>query len=88
MAKERGSFEVFDAELEKNNPMIIRLSEVDSELAQLLKEGRRNIALTTVAPAGCLVENSKIKTDKGELSLIDLFLVNGYDLESLRGVRT
>jgi len=52
MAKERGSFEVFDAELEKNNPLIQRLSESDLELAQLLKEGRRNISLLTIAPTG------------------------------------
>jgi ribonucleoside-diphosphate reductase alpha chain len=49
---DRGSFEVFDAEKEKNNPMIKRLSEADSELAELLKLGRRNIALLTIAPTG------------------------------------
>lgn len=52
LAKERGSFEVFNAELEKNNPFIKRLSDADPELAELLKQGRRNISLLTIAPTG------------------------------------
>lgn len=52
LAKERGSFSIFDNELEKNNPFIKRLSEADPELSELLKHGRRNIALLTIAPAG------------------------------------
>ena len=32
MAKERGAFEIFDAEREKNNPFINRLREADPEL--------------------------------------------------------
>jgi len=52
LSKERGTFDIFDSELEKNNPLIKRLSESDEELAQLLKEGRRNIALLTIAPTG------------------------------------
>jgi len=52
LAQERGSFEVFDHELEKDNVFIKRLSEADSELAEMLKIGRRNIALLTIAPTG------------------------------------
>ena len=52
LAKERGSFPIFDAEKEKNNPFITRLMEADSELAGLIKEGRRNIALLTISPTG------------------------------------
>lgn len=52
LAKERGSFGVFDAKREVNNPFIQRLSSADSELAELLKYGRRNIALLTIAPTG------------------------------------
>ncbi len=53
MARDRGAFEVFDAEKEKNNPMICRLREADSSLYEdMLKYGRRNIAMLTIAPTG------------------------------------
>ncbi len=53
LAKERGAFSIFNAEREKNNPFILRLKEADSELySDMLKFGRRNIALLTIAPTG------------------------------------
>ncbi len=53
MAKERGAFEIFDANLEKDNPFINRLKEADEELYNnMLKYGRRNIACLTIAPTG------------------------------------
>lgn len=53
MAKERGAFEVYNAEKEKNNPFILRLKEADENLYQdMVKYGRRNIALLTIAPTG------------------------------------
>ena len=53
MAKERGAFEIYDAEREKNNPFINRLKDADSELyEEMRKYGRRNIACLTIAPTG------------------------------------
>ena len=53
MAKERGAFEVYDAQREKNNPYINRLKEADPELYDsMVKYGRRNIACLTIAPTG------------------------------------
>lgn len=53
MAKERGAFEVFDAEREKNNPFINRLKDADPKLYDdMVKYGRRNIACLTIAPTG------------------------------------
>ena len=53
MAKERGAFEVYDTEREKNNPFINRLREADPELYEEMKQfGRRNIACLTIAPTG------------------------------------
>lgn len=53
MAKERGAFEIYDAEREKDNPFINRLKEADPKLyADMVKYGRRNIALLTIAPTG------------------------------------
>ncbi len=53
MARERGAFEVYDTEREKNNPYIKRLAEADPEFYELMKKyGRRNIACLTIAPTG------------------------------------
>lgn len=53
MAKERGSFTVFDWKREMNNPYIQRLAEADPELYERMKKyGRRNIACLTIAPTG------------------------------------
>ena len=53
MARDRGAFTIFDAEKEKNNPMIARLREADPQLYEdMLKYGRRNIAMLTIAPTG------------------------------------
>ncbi len=53
LAEERGAFEVYDAEREKNNPYILRLRESDPELYErMVRSGRRNIACLTIAPTG------------------------------------
>ena len=53
MAKERGSFTVYDWKRESNNPYIQRLAEADPELYERMKKyGRRNIACLTIAPTG------------------------------------
>jgi ribonucleoside-diphosphate reductase alpha chain len=53
LAKDRGSFPVYDGEREKNNPFIQRLREADPALyEEMLVQGRRNIALLTIAPTG------------------------------------
>lgn len=53
MAEERGSFPIWDAEREKNNPFMLRIKGENPELYdRLVKYGRRNIALLTIAPTG------------------------------------
>ncbi len=53
LARQRGAFEIFDAEREKNNPFINRLKEASPELYEnMVKYGRRNIACLTIAPTG------------------------------------
>jgi len=53
LAKERGPFTIFDAEREKNNPFIVRMKEADPVMySNMVKFGRRNIALLTIAPTG------------------------------------
>ncbi|WP_415954784.1 adenosylcobalamin-dependent ribonucleoside-diphosphate reductase [Phocaeicola coprophilus] len=53
MAKERGAFEIYDAEREKNNPFINRIKDADPALYEdMVRYGRRNIACLTIAPTG------------------------------------
>ena len=53
LAKDRGAFEIYDAERERKNPFINRLKEEDEDLYQdMVKYGRRNIACLTIAPTG------------------------------------
>ena len=53
LAKERGAFEIYDWNREKNNPFLKRMQEADPELIKRMKQyGRRNIACLTIAPTG------------------------------------
>ena len=53
MAKERGAFEIYDAEREKNNPFINRIKDANPALYEdMIRYGRRNIACLTIAPTG------------------------------------
>ncbi len=52
-ARDRGAFAIYDTTLERNNPFIQRLrSEDESLYHDMVKYGRRNIALLTIAPTG------------------------------------
>lgn len=53
LAEDRGAFPLYNAELEEGNPFIDRLEKNDPELVQKMRQnGRRNIALLTIAPTG------------------------------------
>lgn len=53
MAKDRGAFPVYDSVREEKNPMINRIKDADQNLYNdMVKYGRRNIALLTIAPTG------------------------------------
>jgi ribonucleoside-diphosphate reductase alpha chain len=53
VARERGAFSIYDAHLEKDNPFILRLKAEDEQMYRdMVKYGRRNIALLTIAPTG------------------------------------
>ncbi len=62
MAAERGAFPIFSHKLEAEHEFIQKVISADPELrADYLKHGRRNIALTTTAPAGsvsCLTQTT------------------------------
>jgi len=53
LAKERGSFPIYDYKREKNNPFINRIFSAAPGLEEDMKKyGRRNISLLTIAPTG------------------------------------
>lgn len=53
MAGERGAFPIYDSKREENNPMIGRIRDCDPDLyAEMVKKGRRNISMLTIAPTG------------------------------------
>jgi len=53
LAKERGKFPIYDSKKEENNEYILRLKEEDAGLyEEMVKYGRRNISLLTIAPTG------------------------------------
>ncbi|MFK7934870.1 MAG: adenosylcobalamin-dependent ribonucleoside-diphosphate reductase [Saprospiraceae bacterium] len=53
LAKQRGGFPIYDASREMQNPMIQRIRKADEALYNdMVKYGRRNIALLTIAPTG------------------------------------
>ncbi len=62
LAKERGAFEIYDFDREVGHPFIERLFEESSELRDMHKSyGRRNIAISTIAPCGsvsCLTQTT------------------------------
>ena len=53
MARERGAFQIYDAQREVANPFVLRLKDADPALYEdMAKYGRRNIACLTIAPTG------------------------------------
>jgi ribonucleoside-diphosphate reductase alpha chain len=53
MAIERGAFPIFSSLREMNNPFLLRIKKEDPDLYKdIVKFGRRNIALLTIAPTG------------------------------------
>ena len=53
LAKERGAFGIYDTKREEKNPFIKRLKAADEGVYnEIVKNGRRNIALLTIAPTG------------------------------------
>jgi len=53
MARERGAFPVYSSIKEAANPFILRIKDADAALYEdMIKYGRRNIALLTIAPTG------------------------------------
>ena len=85
LAHERGPFPMFEYKKEKDHEYLSKIMDACGESVKEMwrKTGRRNIALTTTAPVGCLTKDSKIMTDIGTMSLEEIFHENGIDTKDL-----
>lgn len=83
---ERGNFPSFNSDLEKegNEWYDFVKENYPNEFNKMMKFGRRNISFTTVAPTGCLTESAIINTTNGNIPLIDLFEINGININDLK----
>lgn len=83
MAKELGSFKVWDKELEKDNPFLNRFKDESIDLGngeiinginiwnEMQRYGRRNISLLTTAPTGSISNLAKLVNNFGTSSGIE-----------------
>lgn len=84
MAKELGPFPIWEDSLENNNPFLLRIKEEDPALySDMMKYGRRNIAILTTAPTGTVSMMASLsgngKTLHGTTSGIEpLFMIEPY----------
>jgi len=82
MAGERGTFPIYDWELECDHEFLRQIREEDTELDALWRaNGRRNIANTTTAPAG--TTSTQTRTSSGIENVWDLILVRRRKLADI-----
>jgi len=78
LAKEKGKFPVFDLKIMESG-FIKQLPE-DIQ-ADIKTYGLRNIAMNTIAPNGCLVKETKVKTSDGIKTIENIFEENLINIE-------
>jgi hypothetical protein len=79
LAKEKGPFLLYDEEKYLKSEYLKNLS--DETRALIKKHGIRNSHLLSIQPTGnCVRKNTKIKTDRGEISIDDIFKLNKIDI--------
>lgn len=81
LAKERGAFEIYDFNAEKDNGFIKQLFKDEPELEkEMKKHGRRNIAISTVAPTGSL--STLTQTTSGVEPVFDITYIRSKKINS------
>lgn len=79
LAKEKGYFPLYQEEKYLKSKFIENLSDETKNLIK--KHGIRNSHLLSIQPTGnCVRKNTKIRTDKGILSLNEIFKMNNIDI--------
>jgi ribonucleoside-diphosphate reductase alpha chain len=81
LAAERGSFPIYNSELEINNPFVQRLKVESPELYErMVREGRRNISILTIAPTG--TTSLMAQTSSGIEPVFSLFYIRRKKIEN------
>jgi len=79
LAKEKGPFLLYDEEKYLKSEYLKNLSQETRDLIK--KYGIRNSHLLSIQPTGnCVRKNTIIKTDRGEISIDDIFKLNKIDI--------
>lgn len=79
LAKEKDQAHIWK-EYMLNNKYI---QQLDNDVIELIKKyGLRNTRITTIAPNGCLVKNTKIKTDKGNITIENIFERSNINIDN------
>ena len=80
LSKEKGAFPKFDSIMYSKSSFIRKLP---AQLRMDIKKfGVRNVTANAIAPTGCLVKNTKIKTTNGTKTLNDIFKENDINLDN------
>jgi hypothetical protein len=75
-----GSGEILKYDLESASKVVLKENARVAKLIGVNKAARA----TTVKPSGCVVPETKIITNKGILSLEEIFKINGYNLNEFK----
>lgn len=92
LAKEKGPAPFFKVKSNRikftETPYIQKITSHIASKNEIIKEiienGLRNAAFSTFGPTGCCIPETKIHTDKGILSLNEIFLLNDIDLNKYK----
>jgi ribonucleoside-diphosphate reductase alpha chain len=76
--KEKGNFELFNENKWKSAPFVDRVIKESKKLNKeygvpiLTGESARNVTVSSIAPTGCIDENTRISTNRGLIKIKDL----------------
>ena len=80
LAFEKGSFPLFDVDKYLESNFVKQALSIETK-EMIKKYGLRNSHLLSIQPTGnCVRKNTKIKTDRGVLSIGDIFKLNNIDI--------
>ena len=78
LGREKGSFGLFNQEKYEKSPFIKRMIKKG-----LIFDTMRNVTCSSIAPTGCSVKSTKIKTSDGIKSFEEIFALNNLDINNL-----
>jgi ribonucleotide reductase alpha subunit/intein/homing endonuclease len=85
--KEKGNFGLFKEDKWKSAIFVARMIELSKELNKefnvpvITGKYARNVTVSSIAPTGCIEENTRIRTDRGLIKIKDLLPLNCHPQE-------